>query len=301
MRLDLSTTFEGAPAAQLCGLRRETVRRAVSLGAFLAVVMAAAPAHAQRAEPLPASLEGVGIEERMGAQVPLHLVFTAEDGRRVRLEELITGERPVLLTLVYYRCPMLCGLVLNGLVDALKDVKLTAGKDFDIVTASIDPLETATLARLKKQAMLCEYGRPEAAAGWSFLTGDEASIQALANSVGFGYRWVEERKEYAHAAAVMVLTPDGRASRYLYGVLYEPRTVRLALAEAGVGTVASVTERFLLYCFHYDADQGRFVVAARNIMKLGGFITAALVGVWLGRAWWGRGRRRVAAGVTGGE
>lgn len=300
MRLDLSCTFEAASAALLPCARGGGASPARVLGVLIAVAMAAAPAYAQRTEPLPAHLEGVGIEERPGARVPLDLTFTADDGRRVRLGELITGERPVLLTLVYYRCPMLCGLVLNGLVDALKDVKLNAGKDFDIVTASIDPLETATLARLKKQSMLREYGRPEAAAGWSFLTGDEASIRALADSVGFGYRWVEERKEYAHAAAVMVLTPEGTMSRYLYGVLHEPRTVRLALAEAGVGTVASVTERFLLYCFHYDANQGRFVVAARNIMKLGGFITAAVVGVWLGRAWWARGGRRTASGVAGG-
>lgn len=300
MGLDLSCTFERASAALRPRARGGGASPARVLGVLTVVAMAAVPAYAQRTEPLPAQLEGVGIEEQLGAQVPLGLVFTADDGRRVRLGELITGERPVLLTLVYYRCPMLCGLVLNGLVDALKDVKLNAGRDFDIVTASIDPLETATLARLKKQSMLREYGRPEAAAGWSFLTGDEASIRALADSVGFGYRWVEERKEYAHAAAVMVLTPEGTMSRYLYGVLYEPRTVRLALAEAGVGTVASVTERFLLYCLHYDANQGRFVVAARNIMKLGGFITAAVVGVWLGRAWWARGGRRTASGVVGG-
>jgi protein SCO1/2 len=267
--------------------------------ALLAMV-AAAPVQGQRGEPLPAQLEGVGIEERLGAQVPLELVFTAEDGRRVALGELITGQRPVLLTLVYYRCPMLCGLVLNGLVEALQEVSLTAGKDFDIVTVSIDPLETATLARLKKQSLMREYGRPEAAAGWHFLTGDELSIRALAEAVGFGYRWVEERKEYAHAAAVMVLTPQGKVSRYLYGVLYEPRTVRLALAEARVGTLATVADRFLLYCFHYDANQGRFVVAARNIMRLGGLVTAGVVAVWLGRAWWGRGGRRAAAGATGG-
>lgn len=293
MRLDLSPAYPGNPTL---GSQRSPRRGLAFLALVAATLTGPATALAQRAEPLPGQLEGVGIEERLGAQVPLDLVFTAEDGRRVRLGELITGERAVLLTLVYFRCPMLCGLVLNGLVDALKELRLTAGKNFDIVTASIDPLETPTLARLKKQAMLREYGRPEAAAGWSFLTGDETSIRALAQSVGFGYRWVEERNEYAHAAAVMVLTPDGRVSRYLYGVLYEPRTVRLALAEAGVGTVASASERFLLYCFHYDANQGRFVVAARNIMRLGGVVTAAVVGVWLGCAWWGRGRRRVAAG-----
>ncbi len=299
MRLDLSYNHRVTFAPWRPGARGGGAHFALALVALLAIVLAA-PLQAQRAEPLPEQLEGVGIEERLGAQVPLELVFTAEDGRRVALKELVTGQRPVLLTLVYYRCPMLCGLVLNGVVEALKEVSLTAGKDFEIVTVSIDPLETATLARLKKQSLLREYGRPEAAAGWSFLTGDGASIKALADAVGFGYRWVEERQEYAHAAALIVLTPDGRVSRYLYGVLYEPRTVRLALAEAKAGTVASLTERFLLYCFHYDANQGRFVVAARNIMRLGGLLTAGVVAVWLGRAWWGRGGRRAAAGVTGG-
>ncbi len=300
MRLDLRYTSETTSPARPPRARVEHVRCARALVALLVVALAVAQAEAQRAEPLPGQLEGVGIEERLGAQVPLDLSLTAEDGRPVALRELISGQRPVLLTLVYYRCPMLCGLVLNGLVDALKGLPLVVGEDFEIVTASIDPLETATLARLKKQALLREYGRPEAARGWHFLTGEEAAIKALAKSVGFGYRWVEERKEYAHAAALMVLTPDGRVSRYLYGVLYEPRTVRLALAEARLGSVASVTDRFLLYCFHYDANQGRFVVAARNIMRLGGGATVAVVGVWLGRAWWGRRRRRAVGGAARG-
>lgn len=299
MRLDLSCSSGTAGVHPSACLRRVGGGWSWVLVTGAAILLAL-PAIAQRAEPLPQQLEGVGIEERLGAQVPLELTFTADDGRRLRLGDLIRGERPVLLTLVYYRCPMLCGLVLNGVVDALKEIKLLPGKDFEIVTASIDPLETATLARLKKQAMLREYGRPEGAAGWHFLTGDENSIKALADAVGFGFRWVEDRKEYAHAAAVMVLTPEGQVSRYLYGVLYEPRTVRLALAEAGVGTVSSLTERFLLYCFHYDANAGRFVVAARNIMKLGGLATLVVVGVWLGRVWLVRGGRRAAAGAEGG-
>lgn len=252
-------------------------------------------------ESLPKELEGVGIEEQLGAQVPLDATFIAEDGRPVRLGQVLDGRRPALLALVYYRCPMLCGLVLNGLVDALKELKLTPGREFEVITVSIDPLETATLARLKKQALLREYGRPEAAGGWHFLTGEEEAIRALAGAVGFHYRWVEERKEYAHAAAIMVLTPSGKVSRYLYGVLYEPRTVRLALAEAKAETAATVTERILLYCFHYDAEAGRFVVAARNLMRVGGVLTAMAVGVWLGRAWWGRGARAAAGSAAGGE
>lgn len=299
MRLHLSCSSRLAEASSPTYLRgvRELCWCALIAGA---AVLVAEAVYAQRAEPLPKQLEGVGIEERLGEQVPLDLIFTGEDGRRVRLGELIDGQRPVLLTLVYYRCPMLCGLVLNGVVNALKEIKLLPGKDFAIVTVSIDPLETATLARLKKQSLVREYGRPEAAAGWHFLTGDETSIRALADAVGFRFRWVEERKEYAHASAVMVLTPAGKVSRYLYGVLYEPLTVRLSLAEAGAGTVNSLANSLLLYCFHYDANAGRFVVAARNLMKVSGLITVAVVGVWLGRAWLARGGGRTAADAEGG-
>ena len=250
-------------------------------------------------EPMPAALEGVGIEEQPGASLPLDLPFVDSEGRSVRLGQYFSGERPVLLMLVYYRCPMLCGLLFNGVVEGLRELAWTPGRQFDIVTVSIDPLETPTLARLKKQNYLQMYERPEAAPGWHFLTGREADIRALADAVGFGYRWVEERQEYAHAAAVMVATPDGRLSRYLYGLLYDGRTLRLALTEAGQGRVGSTADRLLLYCFHYDANAGRFVVAAANVMRLGALGTVTVLGVWLGGWWLREWRRREETGKEG--
>jgi len=258
------------------------------LGFVLAAALAsgiAAPAAAQRSEPLPKQLEGVGIEEHPGAQVPVDLEFTAEDGTPVRLSRYISGTRPVILTLNYYRCPMLCTLLLNGLVDGLKALAWTPGKDFEVVTLSIDPLETPALAMLKKESYISEFGRPAAAAGWHFLTGKEKNIRALADSVGFSYRYDEERQQYAHAAGIFLLTPHGRVARVLYGVTFEPRTLKLALTEAGNGKVGSTADQVLLYCYHYDANAGRYVVAASNIMRLGGAATALVVGIWLAAAW----------------
>jgi protein SCO1/2 len=253
--------------------------------ALVLIFFVAPPASAQRKEPLPKDLEGVGITQHLGAKLPLDLEFTAEDGKPVQLARYFTGDRPVVLTLGYYRCPMLCTLVLNSLVDGLKDLPWTPGREFEIVTVSIDPLETPTLARLKKQNYLEEYARPGAAAGWHFLTGREENIRKLADTVGFGYRYVKERGQYAHSAAIFVVTPDGRMAKYLYGVVYQPKTVRLALTEAGQGKVGTTTDQLLLYCFHYDAQEGRYVLAASNIMRFGGATTALVVGLWLAVSW----------------
>jgi protein SCO1/2 len=243
------------------------------------------PAAAQRKEPLPRDLEGIGISEHPGARLPLDLEFTDEDGKPVRLSQYFPGTRPVILTLGYYRCPMLCTLVLNSLVDGIRNLPWTPGREFEIVTVSIDPLETPTLARLKKQNYLEEYARPGAAEGWHFLTGREENIKKLADAVGFGYRYVEERQQYAHPAAIFVVTPDGRMAKYLYGVVYQPKTVRLALTEAGQGKVGTTADQLLLYCFHYDAQEGRYVLAATNIMRFGGATTSLVVGLWLVTSW----------------
>ena len=254
--------------------------------AVLLVLTAVAPAAAQRKEPLPKDLEGVGITEHPGAKLPLDLEFTDDNGRTVPLAQYFSGDRPVILTLGYFRCPMLCTLVLNSLVEGLKDLPWTPGREFEIVTVSIDPTETATLARLKKQNYLTDYGRPGAAIGWHFLTGREENIRKLADAVGFGYRYVQERGEYAHSAAIFVVTPDGRMAKVLYGVMYQPKTIRLALTEAGRGKVGTTTDQLLLYCFHYDAQEGRYVLAASNLMRFGGATTAVVVGLWLAVSWW---------------
>lgn len=273
------------------GLMKRRVR--LWLVALLLAMVGTGPSAAQRKEPLPKDLEGIGITEHAGARLPLDLEFTDEDGRQVRLGKFFSGQRPVVLTLGYYRCPMLCTLVLNSLVEGIKDLPWTPGREFEMVTVSIDPLETPTLAKLKKQNYLEEYARPGAAAGWHFLTGREENIRKLADAVGFGYRYVEERQQYAHPAAIFVATPDGRLARYLYGVVYQPKTMRLALTEAGEGKIGTTTDQLLLYCFHYDAQEGRYVLAATNIMRFGGATTALVVGLWL-VASWRRGARKKA-------
>ncbi len=239
----------------------------------------------QRMEPLPKELEGVGITEKLDTRVPLDLHFTDESGQDVTLGQYFGARRPVILTLVYYSCPMLCTLVLNGMVDALKEIDWVPGQQYEIVTVSFDPLETPTLAKFKKQNYLKEYGRPEAAAGWHFLVGKEDAIQALTQAVGFSYRWDEERRQFAHQAAIYILTPDGRISRYLYGVLFEPKTVRLSLIEAGENKIGSPLDQIILYCFHYDAGSGKYSIAATNIMRVGGILSALAVAVGLSALW----------------
>ena len=266
-------------------MTKETRSLRAAWAAALVLLVVALPASAQRREPLPKDLEGVGITEHLGVKLPLNLEFKDEDGGTVRLGRYFTGDRPVILTLGYYRCPMLCTLVLNSLVDGLRDLPWTPGREFEIVTVSIDPTETPTLAKLKKQNYLEEYARPGAADGWHFLTGREENIRKLADTVGFGYRYVQERGQYAHAAAIFVVTPEGRMAKYLYGVVYQPKTVRLALTEAGQGKIGTTVDQLLLYCFHYDAQEGRYVVAASNIMRLGGATTALVVGLWLAVSW----------------
>jgi protein SCO1 len=245
----------------------------------------------QRTEPLPKELEGVGIVEHLDGSIPLDLKFTDETGREVTLRDYFNKDRPVVLTLVYYSCPMLCTLVLNGMVDAMKQIDMTPGQEFEIVTVSFDPTETATLAKFKKQNYLNEYGRPEAAAGWHFLVGGQEEIRALTSAVGFGYRWNEESKQFVHQAAIYVLTPDGRLSRYLYGVMFEPRTLKLSLLEAGKGKIGSTLDQIVLYCFHYDATSGKYAPAAVKIMQAGGLLTVVILGSVLS-ALWMRDRRR---------
>jgi len=289
--LRLSKVCAGRPAEPCCAARGGTAWRRHAAVALLLVLAAGGDVLAERSEPLPKELEGVGITELPGARIPLHLTFRDENGNPVRLEQYFTRGRPVILTLNYYRCPMLCGLMLNGLMDGLRELDWQPGREFEIVTVSIDPLETPTLARLKKQSYMESLGRPEAAAGWHFLVGQPAEIKALADAVGFHYRYSEERKEYVHAAGLFVGTPEGRIARYLYGVMFEGRTLRLALTEAAEGRIGSTVDQLLLYCFHYDANQGRYVVAATNVMRLGGAATALVLGGWL-LTWWLRGGRR---------
>src|SRR5262245_29073592 len=198
----------------------------------------------------PGLLGAVSFEQRLNEPVPLHLTFHDEAGRAVQLGEYFT-RKPVILTLNYYNCPMLCPLVLEGLLRSLRVLSFNLGEQFDVVTVSIDPAETPALAATTKARYVGDYGRPGAAAGWHFLTGDAASIQGVTQAAGFRYAYDAAKREYAHAAGLMILTPQGRISRYLYGVEFSPRDLRLALVEAAANQIGSPVDQLLLYCYQY--------------------------------------------------
>ena len=242
----------------------------------------AQPAVGQPAAAQPEALRGVGIDQRLDQQVPLDLVFNDENGRAVTLGSLLHG-KPVILNLVYYRCPMLCTLVLNGLLSAMKALPFNAGKEFDVFTVSFDPEDTPALAAQKKATYLEQYRRPDAAAGWHFLTGDAASIERLAAAMGFHYRYDPARKEFAHAAGVAVLTPRGVIARYFFGVEFSPRDLKFGLMEAAENRIGSPIDQLLLFCYHYDPSTGRYSTAVLTGVRAGGLLTLlALAGfiVW---------------------
>jgi protein SCO1/2 len=230
----------------------------------------------------PALLQDVGLDQRLNEQIPLDLSFRDETGQQVQLREYF-GKRPVILTLVYYECPMLCTQVLNGLVRSLQDVPLTAGREFSIVTVSINPREKPQLAAAKKRLYAGLYGRPPVSEGWHFLTGEDQSIQRLARTVGFRYAYDAESGQYAHASGIMVLTPEGRLSRYLYGIQYASRDLRLSLVEASAGKIGSTVDQILLFCYHYDPAVGKYGLIIMNVMRAAGLATVlAIAGlVWV--------------------
>lgn len=218
----------------------------------------------------------VGFEQKLETQLPLDLKFRDETGREVALREYF-GKRPVVLALVYYECPMLCNMILNGVASSLRVVNLDAGTDFDVVAVSFDPRETPELAAAKKEQYVEEYGRPGTASGWHFLTGDEEAIRRLTQAVGFKYFWDQESQQFAHASGVMVATPQGKLSRYFYGIEYAPRDMRLGLVEASAGRIGSPVDAILLYCFHYDPVTGKYGLVIMNVMRLAGIATVVLL------------------------
>jgi protein SCO1 len=240
----------------------------------LLVVLAAAPLRADQS--LPRALEDVGIEEKLGAPVDLNLTFVAENGYPVRLGDYFSKGKPVVLTLVYYTCPMLCNLILNGTTQALRDVPWTPGNEYEVVTISIDPRDNFDVAKKKKASYLTSFERP--APGWHWLVDDHDNVKKLAGQVGFKYRWDEPTQQYAHAAAIFILTPDGRVSRYLYGIKFKPFDVRMALNEASDGKTGSTTDRFLMFCFHYDPKARGYVLFAQNVMRAGGALAVLILG-----------------------
>jgi protein SCO1/2 len=237
------------------------------------------------ADPTPPALESVQVTERLGSWVPGDLTFTDSTGSAFPLHRYFYKDKPVLLSLNYYRCSMLCSLILTGMVNALKRSGLALGDDFLAITVSIDPLEEPPLAAERKRGYLQALGTPAVEPGWSFLTGKEDQIRKLAEAVGFGYAYDQDTKQYAHPAVIFVLTPEGKISRYLYGIEYSPRDVKLALVEAAGGKVGTSLDRFILSCFKYDPSLRRYGFYVSGILKGGamlvfGMLAALLVTLW---------------------
>jgi len=254
----------------------------VRAGWFGLILTLSAPGLPSVAEPLTAvdPARDIGFDQKLGRQVPLDLVFRDEEGKEVRLGDYFSG-RPVILSLAYYGCPMLCGLALQGLASSLKPLQYDAGREFDVVTVSFDPTETPADARAAKPGYLELYGREGAAAGWHFLTGGEEEIRRLTESVGFRYKWDETAKEYAHATGIILMTPEGKVARYLFGIDYAPKDLRLGLVESAGGRIGSVADRLLLLCYQYDPHTGRYSATAMNVVRAGALAGVAGLGTFL--------------------
>jgi protein SCO1/2 len=247
------------------------MKRMVAVSVLLSVSAAG------RAEDsLPPSLRGVGFDQRLNQQVPMDVTFADENGRSIRLGDNF-HDKPVILVLAYYRCPMLCTEVLNGLVRALLDVPFDAGKEFDVVVVSFDAREQPELAAAKKRTYVERYARDGAEVGWHFLTGTEPSIRRLTDAVGFRYRYDARNDQFAHSSGIMMLTPQGRIARYFYDVRFSPRDLRLGLVEASANRIGSPIDQVLLYCFHYDPEEGRYGPLIMNLVRAGGVFTVAAI------------------------
>jgi protein SCO1/2 len=228
----------------------------------------------------PPGLKNVGIEQRLNAQVPADLAFRDETGKPVKLGDYF-GKRPLILSLVYFRCPMLCSEVLAGVEGSLKAINFNPGQDFDVLTVSFDPKDTPESATEKKAEMLKHYKRDGAAAGWHFLTGPKESIDALTSAVGFEYQYDTSTDQFAHTTGLMVLTPDGKVAQYYYGVDFPPRDVRLGLIQASQGKIGTVVDQVLLYCYHYDPKTGKYSAMINRIIQLCGGLTIVSIGTVL--------------------
>ncbi len=246
-----------------------------------------------RTERLPERLKGIDVEEHLESVVPSGLSFKNDAGKTVLYDELVKGDLPTILTLNYSDCPMLCSLMLNALVKSMRQVDLTLGKDYRIVTVSLDPKESVERALDTKNKYLRAYGRPETPRnGWTVLTGSDANVHAVAKSLGFTYGYNEKRDEYVHPAAFVISTPEGVIARYIYGLEYHPKTLRLSLVEASEGKVGSSVDRLILYCFQYDASEGHYAPVAMNIMRVSAGAGALALGGLLTGLWRHENRRK---------
>jgi protein SCO1/2 len=256
------------------------MNRAIGVTLALVILLAGAGARAQAApdlEILPPPPKDVGFDQNIGQSVPLDATFQDETGHTARLGDFF-GDKPVVLSLAYDTCPMLCNLTAQGLVSSLKAINLDVGTDFNVVTLSFDPRDTPERSHTKKIAAMSRYGRPGAAQGWHFLTGTESEIRKVTSAVGFRYVWDAASEQYAHPAGIVVLTPQGKIARYLFGIEYAPKDLRLSLVESSKGNVGTVVDQLLLLCYHYDPKAGKYGAFAMGAMRVGGAITMLLVG-----------------------
>ena len=230
---------------------------------------------------LPEALQKIGIDQKLGDQLPLDTVLKDEDGKDVRLGDYFEHGRPVILALVYYECPMLCNEVLNGLTGSLKGISLDAGKDFDVVAISFDARENdkPDLAKNKKANYLERYGRPGSENGWHFLTGTQDSIDRVTKAAGFNYAWDDKTQQFAHAGGIMITTPGGKLSRYFYGIDYAPKDVKFGLMDSAESKIGNPAEKLLLYCYHYDPASVKYGLAILNVIRLGGIATLLVMGM----------------------
>jgi len=228
----------------------------------------------------PPGLKNVGIEQHLNEQIPPDLTFRDETGKAVRLGDYF-GQKPMILNLVYYQCPMLCGEVLSGLESALRVLRFDVGKEFEVITVSFDPRETPDMAAAKKAEYLKRYGRPGAAQGWHFLTGPQESIDALTKAAGFQYQYDAKTGQFAHATAIMVLTPEGKIAQYYYGVEYAPKDLRLGLVQASENQIGNLVDQVLLYCYHYDPATGKYGAIVMRILRLSAVVTLFMLSVFV--------------------
>jgi len=265
------------------------------LTALVAGLLLAAPAaradlvpqseQVEHTDPLPKRLVGVDVKEHLAAPAPVDLGFSDEDGHPVMVHDFFDGRVPVILTLNYSNCPMLCSLQLHALLEGLKKLDWSIGKDYRIVTVSLDPTETVELAHRTKARYMAQYGRPGSESGWHFLHGSENNVKAYAKALGISYQYNEARKEYVHPATIVLATPSGKIDRYLYGLDYPEKTLRLSLVESSEGKIGTTVDQLILFCFHYDATEGRYAPVARNIMRAGGGATVFVLAGFLTVLW----------------
>ena len=228
----------------------------------------------------PPGLKNVGIQQNLNGQIPADLVFRDETGKTVRLGDYF-GQKPLILSLVYYRCPMLCGEVLSGLSSALKVLKFNVGDEFNVLTVSFDPKDTSHIGAAKKAECMERYGRPGADQGWHFLTGPQSSIDALTKAAGFQYQYDPKTEQFAHSTAIMILTPEGKIAQYYYGVEYAPKDLRLGLVQASENKIGTITDQILLYCYHYDPTTGKYGAMISRILQLSAMATVLILGVFM--------------------